>query len=66
MVAVTDALTLLEIFLINRNYVACDQLTIADLSILASVTLVSVRNGSNTGIQLVHSFHFPGTARNSR
>lgn len=42
MVAVTDALTLLEIFLINRHYVACDHLTIADLSILASVTLLEV------------------------
>lgn len=38
----TDALTLLEIFLINRNYVACDHLTIADLSILASVTLLEI------------------------
>lgn len=42
MIAVTDALTLLEIFLINRNYVACDHLTIADLSILASVTLLEI------------------------
>lgn len=42
MVAVTHALTLLEIFLINKNYVACDHLTIADLSILASVTLLEI------------------------
>lgn len=42
MIAVTDALTLLEIFLINKNYVACDHLTIADLSILASVTLLEI------------------------
>ena len=42
MISVTDALTLLEIFLINRDYVACDFLTIADLSILASVTLLEI------------------------
>src|SRR6218665_2302835 len=40
--AVTQALTLLEIFLINKNYMACDHLTIADLSILASITLLEV------------------------
>lgn len=38
----TNALTLLEIFLINKNYVACDHLTIADISILTNVTLLEI------------------------
>lgn len=42
LIAVTDALTLLEIFLINKNYVACEHLTIADISIVASVTLLEI------------------------
>ncbi|KAI7694299.1 hypothetical protein SSS_07737 [Sarcoptes scabiei] len=42
LIAVTDGLTLLEIFLINKNYVACNHLTIADISILASVTLLEI------------------------
>ena len=42
MIAVTNALTLLEIFLINKHYVACEHLTIADISILANVTLLEI------------------------
>ncbi|OTF76840.1 glutathione S transferase-like protein [Euroglyphus maynei] len=42
LIAVTNALTLLEIFLINKDYVACEHLTIADISILASVTLLEI------------------------
>ncbi|KAH7644433.1 glutathione s transferase-like protein 5 [Dermatophagoides farinae] len=42
LIAVTNALTLLEIFLINKNYVACEHLTIADISILANVTLLEI------------------------
>ena len=38
----TDALTLLEIFLINNDYVAGENLTIADISILANVTMLEV------------------------
>ena len=41
-VDLTDALTLLEIFLINNDYVAGDYLTIADISILANVTHLEV------------------------
>ncbi|KAH9412429.1 Glutathione S-transferase, N-terminal domain [Dermatophagoides pteronyssinus] len=42
LIAVTNALTLLEIFLINKHYVACEHLTIADISILANVTLLEI------------------------
>ena len=38
----TNALTLIEIFLINKNYLACEHLTIADISILTSVTLLEI------------------------
>ena len=41
-VNLTDALTLLEIFLINNDYVAGEHLTIADISILANVTMLEV------------------------
>lgn len=42
MIAVTEALTLLEIFLINNNYLAGDHLTIADITILANVTFLEI------------------------
>ncbi|XP_054160479.1 glutathione S-transferase 1-like [Oppia nitens] len=38
----TDSLTFLEIFLINKDYVAGDTLTIADISLLANVTLLEI------------------------
>lgn len=42
LVELTDALTFLEIFLINKDYVAGDALTIADISILANVTHLEI------------------------
>jgi len=42
LVALTDALSFLEIFLINKDYVAGDCLTIADISLVANVTLLEV------------------------
>ena len=42
LVELTDALTFLEIFLINKDYVAGDYLTIADISILANVSHLEV------------------------
>ena len=41
-VQLTEVLTLLEIFLINNDYVAGEHLTIADISILANVTMLEV------------------------
>ncbi|CAG2177154.1 unnamed protein product [Oppiella nova] len=41
-VELTDSLTFLEIFLINKDYVAGDTLTIADISLLANVTLLEI------------------------
>ena len=42
LVELTDSLTFLEIFLINKDYVAGDTLTIADISLLANVTHLEV------------------------
>lgn len=42
LVELTDSLTFLEIFLINKDYVAGDTLTIADISMLANVTHLEV------------------------
>ncbi|CAG2108381.1 unnamed protein product [Medioppia subpectinata] len=41
-VELTDSLTFLEIFLINKDYVAGDVLTIADISLLANVTHLEI------------------------
>ena len=42
LVELTDSLSFLEIFLINKDYVAGDTLTIADISLLANVTNLEI------------------------
>ena len=40
--AVHEAYALMEIFLKHHSYMACDQMTTADLSLISSVTIVGI------------------------